>query len=388
MSSTNHPGELKRTPLHGLHVRLGAKMTPFAGYDMPVQYPTGVLKEHLHTRAQAGLFDVSHMGQAWLTARDVDLGAAGAHEAAAAAIESVTPGEILRLKPGGLRYSALLAPDGGVLDDLMITRPAEAEAAGRLFLVVNAACKDADFADLEARIGDRVSIERAEDRALLALQGPAAAATIEALFPGAGAQGFMTMTRRTWGGADVYLSRCGYTGEDGFEVSLPSEAATAFAERLLEFDAVAPIGLGERDSLRLEAGLSLYGNDLDPTTSPVEGALDFIIGKRRRAEGGFPGAARILKELAEGPARRRVGLRPEGRAPAREGVEIHNADGARIGVVTSGGFGPTCEGPIAMGYVGTSYAAPGCRVGLSVRGKLLPAEVVEPPFVPHRYYRS
>ncbi len=380
--------ELKRLPLHDLHLSLGAKMAPFAGYEMPVHYPAGILKEHLHTREKAGLFDVSHMGQAFLKTLKAEIGGAGAHEAIAAAIETLTPGEIRKLKKGGLRYSVFLNEEGGVLDDLMITRPPAEDRQGALFLVVNAAVKDADFALMRDKLAGQAELQVADDRCLLALQGPKAATAVDAILPGAGAMGFMTMQPFDWNGAEIFASRCGYTGEDGFELSVPNDEADAFARALLDHPDVAPVGLGARDSLRLEAGLCLYGHDLTPETTPVEGAIAFVIGKRRRADGGFPGAERILGQLADGPARLRVGLKPEGRAPAREGVEIQDRDGKTIGAVTSGGFGPSTEGPVAMGYVEAGSAQTGAIVHLIVRGKPLPAQIVETPFVPHRYHRG
>ena len=379
---------LKKTSLHELHVSLGAKMTPFAGYEMPIQYPLGVMKEHLHTREQAGLFDVSHMGQAWLKTTIAELGTDDAHKAVGAAIESLIPGEIQKLKRGGVRYSALLNDEGGILDDLMVTRPADQNDQGKLFLVVNAACKDGDFKTIAERLDGRATLEIAEDRSLLALQGPRAAEIVDSFFPGAASQGFMTMREAEWNGGTVYLSRCGYTGEDGFEISIRDADAARFAQALIDSPAVEPIGLGARDSLRLEAGLCLYGADIDETTSPVEGNIAFAIGKRRRADGGFPGAGRILGELADGPSRLRVGLQPEGRAPARAGTAIVDASGAPIGVVTSGGFGPTVGGPVAMGYVSADHAATGSVVNLVVRGKTLPARVVDMPFTPANYYRG
>jgi len=363
-------------------------MVEFAGYEMPVQYPDGVLKEHLHTRAKAGLFDVSHMGQAFLRTTERTKGTEEAHAAVSAALESLVPGEVLKLKRGAMRYSAFLNGEGGVLDDLMITRPAMASGDGSLFLVVNAACKAQDFALLQSTLAGRAELEIAGDRALIALQGPKAAAVIDAHFPGAAAQPFMSMRPLEWQGAHVFLSRCGYTGEDGFEISVPNADAERLARALLSHQDVAPIGLGARDSLRLEAGLCLYGHDLDTTTSPVEGNIAFVLGKRRKEEANFPGAKRILSELARGPKRLRVGLRPEGRAPAREGTEIIDSKGARIGVVTSGGFGPTLNGPVAMGYVDFAHAKTGTQVQLMVRGKALPATVAEMPFVPHNYYRG
>ncbi|MDZ7628105.1 MAG: glycine cleavage system aminomethyltransferase GcvT [Parvularculaceae bacterium] len=385
---TDAGAALKQTPLHALHVSLGAKMVPFAGYDMPVQYTDGVLKEHLWTRAKAGLFDVSHMGQAWLRTTEGQRGTEAAHASVSAAIETLVPGEVLKLKRGAMRYSVFLNDDGGVLDDLMITRPAMASGDGSLFLVVNAACKDADFALMTSKLGGRAELEIAADRALIALQGPKAAAIIDSHFPGAASQPFMSMRPLEWRGTYVLLSRCGYTGEDGFEISIPNADAERFARALLEHPDVAPIGLGARDSLRLEAGLCLYGHDLDPSTSPVEGNIGFIFGKRRKETGDFPGAARILRELSEAPKRLRVGLRPEGRAPAREGTEIVDASGAKIGVVTSGGFGPTLNAPVAMGYVDAAHAKAGTSVRLMVRGKPLPATVADMPFVPHTYYRG
>jgi aminomethyltransferase len=277
---------------------------------------------------------------------------------------------------------------GGVIDDLMITRPIRDEYQGMLFLVVNAGTKLDDFALIEGKLHGRATLEIADDRSLIAIQGPKAASAVEKLLPGAAAQTFMTMRPFDWNGAYLIVSRCGYTGEDGFELSVPNARAEELARALLADKDVAPIGLGARDSLRLEAGLCLYGHDLNSEITPVEGNIAFVIGKRRREEGGFPGAARIEKELREGPKRLRVGVRPEGRAPAREGVEILSADGARIGEVTSGGFGPTANAPVAMGYVDAAHSAIGTKVQLVVRGKALPAEIVAMPVVPHRYYRG
>lgn len=386
MTGSGEP--LLRTPLHGLHLSLGAKMVEFAGYDMPVQYPDGVLKEHLWTRSKAGLFDVSHMGQAFLRSTEKAQGTEEAHASVSAALESLVPGEVLKLKRGAMRYSVFLNDDGGVVDDLMITRPAMPSGDGSLFLVVNAACKDQDFALLQSKLSGRASLDIAAGRALIALQGPRASAVIDAHFPGAASQPFMSMRPLEWQGTDVLLSRCGYTGEDGFEISIPNAGAERFARALLAHPDVAPIGLGARDSLRLEAGLCLYGHDLDTTTSPVEGNISFVLGKRRKEEANFPGAGRILRELKDGPKRLRVGLRPEGRAPAREGTEIVDASGAKIGAVTSGGFGPTLNAPVAMGYVDAAHARTGTPVNLMVRGKALPAVVAGMPFVPHTYYRG
>ncbi|MEL6359632.1 MAG: glycine cleavage system aminomethyltransferase GcvT [Pseudomonadota bacterium] len=382
----NHT-DLLTTPLFDLHTERGGKMVPFAGYAMPVQYPLGIMKEHLHTRDAAGLFDVSHMGQALLRLK-TGLGDDDAHQKIAKAIETLVPGEIVKLKKGGLRYSVLLNANGGVLDDLMITRPFEEERQGELYLVVNAATKADDFALLNEKLAGLADLIELKDNALIALQGPKAAAVLEGVVSGVSTQTFMTARTYEWEGHQLAVSRSGYTGEDGFEISVPSSGARQFAESLLASDDVEPIGLGARDSLRLEAGLCLYGHDMTPETTPVQGNISFAIGKRRRAEGGFPGADQILRELEEGATKVRVGLKPEGRAPAREGVEIMSADGMQIGQITSGGFGPSAEGPIAMGYVDRDHSATGTKVHLSIRGKLQPASVVDMPFVPHRYYRG
>ncbi len=379
---------LKRTPLYGLHLSLGAKMVEFAGYEMPVQYPDGVLKEHVWTRTRAGLFDVSHMGQAFLSTARMPLGSDEAHADISEAIEALLPGEIRKLKKGGMRYSVLLNADGGIMDDLMVTRPVRDERQGLLFLVVNAACKDADFAHIRNRLAGRAKLEIADDRSLLALQGPSAAKVLDAIVPGCATQTFMSMRPYDWKGVDLIVSRCGYTGEDGFEVSVPNGHAEQLAREMLAHPDVMPIGLGARDSLRLEAGLCLYGHDIDATTSPVEGNIAFALGKRRKEEANFPGAKRILGELANGPKRLRVGVKPEGRAPAREGTEIVDMSGAKIGVVTSGGFGPTVNAPVAMGYVDFAHSKTGTQVQLMVRGKALPASIVDMPVVPHTYYRG
>jgi aminomethyltransferase len=366
------PEPLQKTPLHALHVALGAKMVEFGGYDMPVQYPAGILAEHLHTRAAAGLFDVSHMGQVTLHGPD-----------AVAALETLVPGDLAVLKEGAIRYSMFTDDAGGILDDLMIT-----QRGSSLFLVVNAGCKLADIAHMRAAIGSRTTVEYHEDRALLALQGPAAASVMARLAPNAAGQKFMTFRTGEIAGIPCFFTRSGYTGEDGYEISVPAARAADLAAALLAEPEVKPIGLGARDSLRLEAGLCLYGHDIDATTSPVEADLAWSISKRRRAEGGFPGAARIQRELAQGPARRRVGILPDGRAPAREGTEIVDASGAKIGAVTSGGFGPSVNAPISMGYVASAFAAPGTPIGLVVRGKTMPARVAAMPFAPHRYFRG
>ncbi|GJL93990.1 MAG: aminomethyltransferase [Hyphococcus sp.] len=368
---------LLKTPLHALHQSLGAKMAPFAGYDMPVQYPLGVLKEHLHTREKAGLFDVSHMGQASLVGSD--------HETTASALETLVPGEIKKLGVGRQRLTVLLNDKGGILDDLMVSRT---ETDGRLNIVVNGACKENDFAYLNERLPADVKLERFDARGLLALQGPKAAEVLAKHAPDAADIKFMSFAEMMIGDIAAVVTRGGYTGEDGFEISIAGEDTEKLARLLLSDADVEPIGLGARDSLRLEAGMCLYGHDLNEETSPVEGNIAFTIGKRRRAEGGFPGADRIQKELADGPSRLRVGILPEGRAPAREGAEIQSADGEKIGVVTSGGFGPTVGGPVAMGYVDTAQAASGTNIQLIVRGKALAAKVADMPFAQHRYFRG
>jgi aminomethyltransferase len=370
---------LRRTPLYQLHLDLGAKMVPFAGYEMPVNYRLGVLKEHLHTRTKAGLFDVSHMGQAFLVGAD--------HATTAMALEKLVPADLLNLAPGQQRYSQLLNEEGGIIDDVMLTRPASAAENGRLFLVVNASRQEVDYAHLRAHLPAGVNLEPATERALLALQGPTALEVIKALAPAAASLAFMTGADVRLGGIDCHVSRSGYTGEDGFEISVASARAGELALLLLDHDGVEPIGLGARDSLRLEAGLCLYGHDIDETTSPVEAGLAWSIQKRRRGDAGFPGARRILDELTNGAGRRRVGIRPDGRAPAREGTEILALLGERLGVVTSGGFGPSVNAPIAMGYVPQGRAAAGTPVNLMVRGKALGASVAPLPFVPHRYAR-
>ena len=380
MASAQTDAPLKRTPLYDLHVSLGAKMVPFAGYEMPVQYPMGVLKEHLWTREKAGLFDVAHMGLCFLQGPD--------HATVAKALEALVPADISGLQPGQQRYTQLLDATGGILDDLMVTRSPEPVENGTLILVVNAACKDADFAHIRANLPAGVKLFVTNERALLALQGPAAAAALERHSPGIGALPFMSGRFAALLGQTVFLTRSGYTGEDGYEIAAPAAHAVAIWQALASDPRVQPIGLGARDSLRLEAGLCLYGHDIDTTTSPVEAGLAWSIQKRRREEGGFPGAARLQRELRDGPSRRRVGIRPEGRAPAREGAEILAASGEMIGAVTSGGFGPTLNGPIAMGYITCAHAKTGTKVQLVVRGKPLSAEVVTLPFAPHRYVRK
>jgi glycine cleavage system T protein (aminomethyltransferase) len=368
---------LQRTPLYALHQSLGAKLVPFAGYEMPVQYPPGILKEHLHTRTQAGLFDVSHMGQAFLIGPD--------HATAATALEALVPADIVNLRPGQQRYTQLLNADGGIIDDLMVTRSAADEDDGCLMLVVNAARKAVDYGHIAEQLPEGVHLQPAPERGLIALQGPRAAEVLARLSDVPARLGFMTAASGKVGGIDCHISRSGYTGEDGFEFSLAADKAEQLARMLLAQEGVQPIGLGARDSLRLEAGLCLYGHDIDETTSPVEAGLAWSIQKRRRTDGGFPGYQRIGRELEQGPARRRVGIKPDGRAPAREGTEVQTPSGEPIGSITSGGFGPSVGGPVAMGYVAARYAEPGMPVSLMVRGKAAGARIVSLPFVPHRY---
>jgi aminomethyltransferase len=368
------PTTLEKTPLDALHRRLGARMAPFAGYELPLHYKAGVVAEHLHTREKASLFDVSHMGQAILGGRG-----------AAALIESLVPADIGDLPPERTRYSQLLAEDGGVLDDLMITRlPGRDE---RLLLVVNAAAKVQDFAYLRQEL-PQLALSVLVGRALLALQGPSAAAALATILPDIADTPFMGWRAAEFRGAGVFVSRSGYTGEDGFEMSVPNHLAQSFAEALLEHPDVAPAGLGARDSLRLEAGLCLYGHDLDATTDPVEAGLAWSIGRRRRELGGFPGYQRIRAALTEGPARKRVGLLPEGRAPLREGATLAASDGRVVGRITSGGYSPTLSRPIAMAYVETAFAAPGVGLESRLRDKPVRVEVASMPFVPHRYFRE
>lgn len=376
MANASPENEVLKTPLYDLHVALGARMVPFAGYDMPVQYPAGIITEHKHTRTAAGLFDVSHMGQAILRGDDV-----------AASFEKLVPGDIAGLDVGRMRYTLLLNDDGGIRDDLMATR-IEENGAFVLFLVVNAACKDADFAHISAALTGEAELQRLDDRALLALQGPQAEAVLAGFAPGCRDLVFLEGREMDVDGMTAFVTRSGYTGEDGFEISLPADQASAFAEKLLADDAVEPIGLGARDSLRLEAGLCLYGHDIDETTTPVEAGLTWTVGKRRRESAGFPGAARILDQIANGTARKRVGLIPQGRAPVREGAPIRDADGATIGQVTSGGFAPALEHPIAMGYVTSDQATPGQVLDIELRGRSVAAEVAAMPFVEPNYKRS
>ena len=373
---------LKRTPLCALHLALGAKMVPFAGYEMPAQFAAGVLREHLHTRAASGLFDVSHMGQIALRAKS------GRIEDAALALERLVAQDILAITPGRQRYAQFTNNNGGILDDLMV-----ANFGDHLFLVVNAACKDADEAHLYAQLSDVCTIEPLSDRALLALQGPKAAAVLARFCTGAPEMRFMDAGPRKVASFDCFVSRSGYTGEDGFEISVPADHAEPLAKLLLSDVDVLPIGLGARDSLRLEAGLCLYGHDIDPTTTPVEAALEWSIQKGRRTggtrSGGFLGADKILGQLDQGAPRRRVGLRPEGRAPVREGAPlfVDASSPIRIGAITSGGFGPSLNRPVAMGYLPTSLASVGTQVFAEVRGQRLPLRVATTPFVPNTYKR-
>ncbi|MCW8890417.1 MAG: glycine cleavage system aminomethyltransferase GcvT [Sedimenticola sp.] len=368
---------LARTPLYDLHLASGGKMVPFAGYEMPVQYPMGVKKEHIHTREQAGLFDVSHMGQLFLSG-----------ENAAAALEKLVPVDIIDLPVGKQRYALFTNDEGGILDDLMVSNLGD-----KLFVVVNAACKQQDIAHLRAHLGEDVKIEVLDDRALLALQGPKAAEAMARIQPEVSDMVFMDSRAIVIDGVDCLIGRAGYTGEDGFEISVPADKAEQVARLLMAQPEVELIGLGARDSLRLESGLCLYGHDIDTTTTPVEASLIWAISKIRRAgearAGGFPGADIILDQIAtKAVSRKRVGLLGEGRAPIREGAELVNAAGEKVGVVTSGSFGPTAEMPVAMGYVNSDYAALDTELFALVRGKQLPMKVAKTPFVPQRYYRG
>lgn len=366
--------EARPLPLDAWHRARGGRMVPFAGYAMPIQYE-GIVAEHEWTRTHAGLFDVSHMGQIMV-----------AGHGATAALEALLPADLAALKPGRIRYSLLLAEDGGILDDLMVTNVSDGGEA--FYLVVNGATKHGDIAHMQARLPQGLHFTHLADQALLALQGPEAAAALDTVLPGfAAGLTFMQSAIASWQGHDLRIGRSGYTGEDGFEISLPSRAVAAFADALLADARVKPIGLGARDSLRLEAGLPLYGHDMTDAVDPVSADLTFALSKRRRLEGGFPGAQRIAALLAEGPARRRVGLSLEGRLPAREGAPVYAGE-EQVGVLTSGGFAPTLGHPIAMAYVDAAQAAPGTELSIEVRGKRLPAVVAPMPFVPHNYHRA
>lgn len=377
MTAATSP-DLLTTPLFDLHQKLGARMVPFAGYSMPVQYPQGLMAEHLHTRKAAGLFDVSHMGQLLLRGPD-----------AAAALESLMPVDVIDLGLHKQRYGLLLNEEGGILDDLMFVNRGD-----DLFLIVNGACKVADMAHIQKHIGQRCEVVPLPDRALLALQGPQAVTALQRLIPSVNALVFMTGNYFDWQGHAFYITRSGYTGEDGFEISLPSHAAQAFAEALLAQPEVAPVGLGARNSLRLEAGLCLYGNDIDTTTTPVEGALNWAIQKVRRSggarEAGFPGAAIVLEQLQNPQqlTRKRVGLLAQERIPVREPAVLENMDGQHIGHITSGLLSPTLNQPVAIAYVAPDYAAVGTEIFAMVRGKPVPMKVAATPFVPTNYYRG
>ncbi len=362
---------LLKTPLHALHVELGAKMVPFAGYDMPVQYPAGILKEHLHAREKAGLFDVSHMGQAFLKGADP-----------AKALERVTPADVVGLKPGMQRYGLLLNDEGTIKDDFMFSK---LEGEADMYIVVNAGTKDGDYAYIAQRLDGAAKVTTRFDRALLALQGPMAGAVLERLSPGIDKLTFMKVVRADIAGAPAIVSRSGYTGEDGFEISLEGKDGERVARALLAESEVLPIGLGARDSLRLEAGLCLYGHDIDESVNPAEANLMWSVAKRRRTDRDFPGAGKFLDAA---PAKKRVGILPLGKAPAREHTPIADKSGRVIGEITSGGFGPSLNGPVAMGYVESAFAADGTEIDLIVRGKPMPARVAPMPFVAHRYRRA
>ena len=381
--------DLKQTALHAQHVALGAKMVPFAGYDMPVQYPMGVLQEHNHTREKAGLFDVSHMGQVFLVPKDKKFATA------AKALEKLVPADIQSLEPGQQRYSQFLNADGGILDDLMISRMGMPGYEHMLYLVVNAGCKIEDYAHLKKHMPKGVSVEIKDDTlALIALQGPRAADVLGVLAPAVKDLVFMTHTDLELKGdmetpVWAHVSRSGYTGEDGYEISAKHEDMVRLVEELLEYDDVEPVGLGARDSLRLEAGLCLYGHDIDTKVSPIEAGLFWSIQKHRRsADAGYLGAKRVAADIADKSTKRLVGIKPEGRAPAREHTEVQDMDGNTIGEITSGGFGPTAGGPVAMGYVARKFTKAGTDVQLIVRGKARPAKITKLPFAPHNYYRG
>ncbi len=376
---------LLTVPLNDQHVAAGGRMVPFGGYSLPVQYPTGIMAEHKWTREQAGLFDVSHMGPCFLTLNQSSGDAEADHAAIAAIIEPLICGDILNLKPGQIRYTLLLNENGGALDDLMVAR--SPRHPGALYIVVNAATKEGDFARIAAAAGERASLQRVDDNVLLALQGPEAVGVLAALVPGVVELGFMNYGPFQWGEEELIISRSGYTGEDGFEILCSPQNAPRLWDTLLSDPRVKPIGLGARDSLRLEAGLPLYGHDLDETTSPIEADLGFAVSKRRREAGDFPGAQRILAERGGQLTRKRVALIVDG-APAREGAEILDADGKVIGVVTSGGFAPSLGKAIALGFVPPAFSTPGTRLQVSVRGRQQQAEAVAAPFVPHRYFRK
>ncbi len=361
---------MKRTPLYDLHVELGGKLVDFAGWEMPVQYPLGIMGEHKHCREKAALFDVSHMGQVILRGENVG-----------EKLEALCPQAFATLPEGKARYGFFTNADGGIMDDLIVSN-----AGDHFFVVVNAALRDQDIPHMRAHL-DGVEVTEIFDRALVAVQGPKAEDVVGALCPAACDLKFMETTVAPIDGIECRISRLGYTGEDGYEISIPEDKAIEVTRALLAHEDCEPAGLGARDSLRLEAGLCLYGNDIDQSTSPIEANLAWAIQKRRKEEGGFPGAARIQRELAEGPARKLVGIKPDGRAPARQGVEVQDLQGNTIGQITSGGFGPTVGGPVAMGYVAVGHTEPGEQVNLIIRGKAQPARIVALPFVKQNYKR-
>jgi aminomethyltransferase len=365
------PAQLDKLPLDSWHRARGGRMVPFAGYEMPVQYE-GIIAEHLWTRENAGLFDVSHMGQLLIHGRNIDV-----------ALESLMPGDFQAAADMKPKYSLLLEEDGGIIDDLMATRRGD-----QFYVVVNGATKHGDIAVMERRLPGDVVIDYMKEQALLALQGPKAGEVLETVVPGVSDLSFMQGAPFQWQGNNLWISRSGYTGEDGFEISVPATAAAALADAIVAHELAKPIGLGARDSLRLEAGLPLYGHDLDLKTTPVMAGLTFAINKRRRAEGGFPGAMRILAELENGPIEKRVGFEVDGRQPVREGALVLDAEGTEVGKITSGGFSPSLQRPIAMGYVASHLAENGTALKLEQRGKLFEARVVPMPFVPHRYHRK
>jgi aminomethyltransferase len=365
------PKPLEKLPLDAWHRARGGRMVPFAGYEMPVQYE-GIMAEHHWTRENAGLFDVSHMGQLLVHGQNAD-----------AALETLLPGELQALGDMRLRYSMLLAEDGTIIDDLMATRRGD-----DFYVVVNGATKHGDIEDMQRRLPREVVVDHMKEQALLALQGPKAAEVLESIVPGVAELGFMQGGPFRALGQQLWISRSGYTGEDGFEISVPGAAVAELADALTSDERVRPIGLGARDSLRLEAGLPLYGHDIDRSTTPVMAGLTFAIGKRRRAEGGFPGAMRILAELQNGPPQKRVGFDIDGRQPVREGALVLDGEGTEVGRITSGGFSPSLQRPIAMGYVAAHLAEPGTALKLEQRGKLFEARVAALPFVPHRYHRK
>ena len=379
---------LKTVVLNDEHIKLGGRIVPFSGYSLPVQYPTGIIAEHKWTREHAGLFDVSHMGPSLLMLNDKSGHPARDHAAIAALVEPLVTADIAGLKPGQMRYTLLLNDEGGTRDDLMIERPEDPAWSGSLYIIVNAGTKEADWALIQAACAGRATLHRADDGGLIAIQGPEAVAVADGIIPGVAGLGFMTGGSFDWAGSNLIVTRSGYTGEDGLEILVDAKLAPQLWNAFLADSRVKPIGLGARDSLRLEAGLPLYGHDLDETISPVEASLEFALSKRRREAEDFPGAARALGELAGRLDRRRIGLRVLEGAPAREGAEIVDRDGAIVGKVTSGGFSPSLGAPIAMGYAPPALAEPGAQLGVIVRGKRQGAEVVAMPFVPHRYHRK